>query len=94
MTPADEQSRAVLTLLLEVRGTIEPAVQEFLEAAEHVEEWLKAGSATDPATVRTFGPHVYEALLALDLIATAAKRVTSTALEVGPKSAPTSKGVN
>lgn len=94
MTPADEQSMAVLTLLLEARGTVVPAVKEFLEAAERIEEWLKAGCLTDAATVRTFGPHVYEALLALDLITAVAKKVTTAAHEVGVRSAPTSSGVN
>ncbi len=89
-----DDARAVLTLLLEARGTIQPAVQEFLEASERIEEWLRAGYATDAPTVRTFGPHVYEALLALDLITSAAKKVTTAALGVSAKGVPTSGGIN
>lgn len=94
MTTSDERSRAVVTLLLEARGTIEPAVKDFLEASEHIEAWLREGCANDAANVRMVGPHVYEALLALDLITAAAKRVTTAALEVGARGAPTSKEVN
>lgn len=90
----DERAQDVLTLLLEARGTIEPAVQEFLEASERIEEWLRAGYATDAPTVRTFGPHVYQALLALDLITSAAKKVTSAALEVDARNTLDSRAVN
>ena len=85
MTTSAERDTDVLTLLLESRTVIEPAVQEFLEASRHIESWTAAGLAKDVATLRTFGPHIYEALLALDVIIGAATKVRAAALEVGAR---------
>lgn len=75
----DARDIAMLTLLLESRQNLAPAFAWFLEASTHVEQWLEDGAKTDPETVRATGPHVYDALVALSVISTAARRVTKAA---------------
>lgn len=77
----EQRAREVLALIVAYRENVLPAFETFVAASSHVQAYIEAGCPTDAQSVRSVGPHVFDALRALTFIGDGARRVTGVAAQ-------------